>query len=221
MVKEWFNVSLRGIAFYEDFFGTPYPFGKLDHVFVADYNMGAMENVGCILYTDSYIQRDEVFTNTRKQGTLITLLHELSHLWFGDLVTMKWWDDLWLNESFANYISYLALDNAIGLEDYHLSWCIFTDEHFWGIKEDRQETTHPISTFCEDTEEASNLFDGISYGKGSCFLKQLYFYYGEEVLREGLKTYFAKYKFKNTELKDFLTELDLAAKNTGIKEDLL
>ena len=106
LAQQWFEVSIKCIRFYEEFFSTKWPFGKLDHIFVADYNMGAMENVGCVIYTESYIQRDEVFTNDKKQGVLVTLLHEISHMWFGNLVTMKWWDDLWLNESFANFISY-------------------------------------------------------------------------------------------------------------------
>lgn len=101
---------MRGIEFYEEFFNTPYPFGKLDHAFIPDYNMGAMENVGCVTYSDTYIERDEVFPEVKKQNILVTLLHEISHMWFGNLVTMKWWDDLWLNESFANFISYLCLD---------------------------------------------------------------------------------------------------------------
>lgn len=110
MADTWFDVSLKGIKFYEEFFSTSWPFDKLDHVFVADYNMGAMEHVGCVLYTDNYVEREEVFTIYRKQNILITLLHEISHMWFGNLVTMRWWDDLWLNESFANFISYLCLD---------------------------------------------------------------------------------------------------------------
>lgn len=116
--------------------------------------MGAMENVGCVIYTESYIEREEKFTENRLQGTLVTLLHEISHMWFGNLVTMKWWDDLWLNESFANFISYLCLDRAKGLEQYTLSWSIFLDENFWGMKEDQLETTHPISCFCLNTEDA-------------------------------------------------------------------
>jgi aminopeptidase N len=136
MTHNWFDVSIKGIAFYEDIFSTPFPFEKLDHIFVADYNMGAMENVGMVLYTESYVQRDELFTNVRKQNMMVTLLHEISHMWFGNLVTMKWWDDLWLNESFANFISYICLDEAKGLEQYDLAWSIFLDENFWGLKED-------------------------------------------------------------------------------------
>jgi len=136
MTKEWFRVTMRCIEFYEELFGAKYPFGKMDHIMVPDYNMGAMENVGAIIFTETYVQRDEVFTKTRQQGVMITLLHEISHMWFGNLVTMKWWDDLWLNESFANFISYLCLSEAKGLEEYDLSWSIFLDESFWGMKDD-------------------------------------------------------------------------------------
>lgn len=151
---KWFDTSIKCIRFYENFFSTPWPFDKLDQLFVPDYNMGAMENVGMVIYTENYIERDEVFTRDKTQGVLVTLLHEISHMWFGNLVTMKWWDDLWLNESFANFISYLCLDQAIGLEEYELSWSIFLDENFWGMQEDQQETTHPIAGSCANTEEA-------------------------------------------------------------------
>jgi len=142
-------------------------------------------------------------------------------MWFGNLVTMKWWDDLWLNESFANFISYVCLDQAQGLEEYDLAWSIFLDENFWGKEEDQQSTTHPIAGSCANTEEAQNLFDGISYGKGACFLRQLFFYFGDQVMRQGLQTYFHKYRFSNTVLNDFLTELGKAAQNLGIKENLV
>ena len=109
---------MKGIEFYSDFFSCPYPFAKLDQTYVGEYNMGAMENVGNIIYTDTYIPRGEVFTRPRFENTMNTVMHELSHMWFGDLVTMKWWDDLWLNESFANFIAFLCLDQGKGLEDY-------------------------------------------------------------------------------------------------------
>ncbi|CDW86678.1 aminopeptidase n [Stylonychia lemnae] len=221
IAQTWFKVSIKCIKFYEKFFSTPWPFDKFDHLFVPDYNMGAMENVGMVIYTESYIQRDEVFTRDKQQGVLVTLLHEISHMWFGNLVTMKWWDDLWLNESFANFISYVCLDQADGLEEYDLAWSIFLSENFWGMEEDQQSTTHPIAGSCANTEEAQNLFDGISYGKGACFLRQLFFYFGDQVMRDGLQTYFHKFAYKNTVLNDFLTELGAAAKRLGIKEDLV
>ena len=122
---EYFNVTKCGIDFYEKLFSTPYPFDKLDQVFVPDYNMGAMENVGCVIYRDDYVQREEIFSSYKKQGIMNTFLHEISHMWFGNLVTMNWWDDLWLNESFANYVSYICLDEAPGLEIYKDAWNIF------------------------------------------------------------------------------------------------
>jgi aminopeptidase N len=108
--------------------------------------MGAMENVGCVVYRDDYVPREggEVFSDYRKEGILNVFLHEISHMWFGNLVTMKWWDDLWLNESFANYVSYICLDEAPGLEKYKNAWSIFLDESFWGLSEDQKDTTHPI-----------------------------------------------------------------------------
>lgn len=125
-----------GIDFYEEFFSTPYPFAKLDQVFVPDYNMGAMENVGCVIYNDIMVERDEIFSGVKKERIFNVFLHEISHMWFGNLVTMEWWDDLWLNESFANFVSYICLDEAPGLEQYKSAWSIFLRESFWGLKED-------------------------------------------------------------------------------------
>jgi len=208
LIKEdWFRITKNGIHYYEKMFNTPYPFGKFDQVFCPDYNMGAMENVGCVLYRDEYVQRDEKYTRTRWENIYNTILHEISHMWFGNLVTMKWWDDLWLNESFANMISFMCMDEAEGLEDIQLAWSIFLDEQLWGLKTDQKDTSHPIACQCTTTADADDIFDGISYGKGASWLRQLVFYFGKDTLKEGLKTYFAKYAFKNTELKDFITEL--------------
>ena len=132
----YYHVTKCGIDFYENLFSTAYPFSKLDQVFIPDYNMGAMENVGCIIYRDDYIEREESFSTYKEQWIINTFLHEISHMWFGNLVTMKWWDGLWLNESFANYVSYICMDEAPGLEEYKLSWSIFLVESFWGLKED-------------------------------------------------------------------------------------
>ena len=116
--------------------------------------MGAMENVGCVIYRDDYVQRDELFTHSRKQSIFITFLHEISHMWFGNLVTMKWWDDLWLNESFANYVSFICLDEAPGLEEYKSSWTIFLSQSFNGLNIDQRNTTHPISVDVIHTQAA-------------------------------------------------------------------
>lgn len=207
-----------GIEFYEVMFSTPYPFGKLDQVFAPDFESGAMENVGCVTYRDQYIQQDEEWTAVRRQNIYNTILHEISHMWFGNLVTMQWWDDLWLNESFANMISYMCMDQAKGLEDVTLAWNIFLDEAAWGLMTDQKDTSHPIAAECLSTSDAEDIFDGISYGKGGAFLHQLIFFYGESMFREGLKTYFEKYSFKNTQLKDFIAEMAAAAQRNGLTQ---
>mmetsp|Transcript_9866 Transcript_9866/g.16592 ORF Transcript_9866/g.16592 Transcript_9866/m.16592 type:complete len:782 (-) Transcript_9866:41-2386(-) len=218
--EEYFLATRCSIDFYGELFSTPYPFDKLDQVFVPDYNMGAMENVGCVIYRDDYVQRDELFSDHKRQGILNTFLHEISHMWFGNLVTMKWWDDLWLNESFANFVSYLCLDEAKGLEKYESAWSIFLDESFWGLSEDQKDTTHPISVDVIHTEAAQDIFDGISYGKGASWLNQTFHFFGREVFKVGLKSYFEEYAFKNTELKDFIRHLSNAAKQLKIETDL-
>ena len=113
-----------------------------------------MENVGCVIYRDEYIEREEIFSENRKHAILVVFLHEISHMWFGNLVTMKWWNDLWLNESFANYVSYICQDEAPGLEKYTNAWSIFLDESFWGLGEDQKNTTHCICADVIHTEAA-------------------------------------------------------------------
>ena len=123
---DWFRVTQIGIEYYEKVFATPYPFGKLDQVLCPDYATGAMENVGCVTYNDELIGRGEEITRASIENRIFnTILHEISHMWFGNLVTMKWWDDLWLNESFANCMSYLCMEKAKGAEDMTLAWNIF------------------------------------------------------------------------------------------------
>jgi aminopeptidase N len=180
--------------------------------------MGAMENVGCITYNDQYISRGEKFTKVKTENIYNTLLHEISHMWFGNLVTMKWWDDLWLNESFANMISFMCMDEAEGLEDITLAWSNFLDESFWGLRDDQKDTSHSIAANCNSTADAEDIFDGISYGKGASWLRQMIYFYGRETFALGLKNYFAKHSFKNTILSDFVNELAHAAKQLKIVE---
>jgi len=177
--------------------------------------MGAMENVGLVTYNDMYVTRGEKFTRVKTENIYNTILHEISHMWFGNLVTMKWWDDLWLNESFANMISYMCMDKAKGLEDITLAWSNFLDEQFWGLATDQRDTSHPIAASCNSTADAEDIFDGISYGKGAAWLRQMIYFFGTKTLKEGLKTYFGKFSFKNTVLDDFVKELAIAAKSTG------
>jgi aminopeptidase N len=148
-----------------------------------------------------------------------TFLHEISHQWFGNLVTMKWWDDLWLNEAFANFVSYLCLDEAEGLEEYTAAWSIFLVTSFRGLATDQQSTTHPISVEVPDSDAADDIFDGISYGKGAAFLNQAFFLFGREVFLIGLASYFKEYAFQNTQLVDFVRHMSKAAATLKIERD--
>lgn len=114
-------------------------------------------------------------------------------MWFGNLITMKWWDDLWLNESFATFMSHMCLEYAPGLENYTLSWEMFNADKRWGMRTDMFASTHPIACDCKDTEDADRIFDGISYGKGASFLKQFLHYISEEAFRKGIQYYFQKF----------------------------
>ena len=216
IADDWFRVSKIGIEYYEKVFQTPYAFGKLDQVLCPDYAMGAMENVGCVTYNDNYVPRDEAITRYSMENRIFnTILHEISHMWFGNLVTMKWWDDLWLNESFANTVSYMCMDEGEGADDITLAWNIFLDEQMSGLSADQRISTHPIAASCISTADAEENFDGISYGKGAAFLHQMIYFIGRDALLEGIQTYFKKYSFKNTELKDFIAELSAANKKLG------
>ena len=170
--EEMFNVTEAGMSFYKDFFGQPYPFRKYDQVFVPEHNFGAMENVGCVTYNENYMYRGQTPTLAKRLRFSITNLHELAHMWFGNLVTMTWWNDLWLNESFATFMSFLAMSRSPRLEHYHATcWVTFLQYKFWGVSKDCLSSTHPICCEIVATDQADSLFDGISYGKGSAFLK--------------------------------------------------
>ena len=219
-VDEFFKITMAGMSYYKDFFGVAYPFNKYDQIYVHEFNMGAMENVGCVTYTESYLYRGKVVPQNKKENLAITILHELAHMWFGNLVTMKWWDDLWLNESFATFLSHMALAYSKGLEDYTLSWELFMDDKMWGLRTDQFSTTHPIAADCHSTEDADNIFDGISYGKGASFLKQLVFFISEKAFRLGVQRYFKKFAYQNTELIDLITSLQEACDTLKLDIDL-
>lgn len=220
-VDDFFRLTMSGMDYYKNFFGVEYPFSKYDQIFCPEFNMGAMENVGCVTFTESYLFRGDVVPQSDKEQLGITILHELAHMWFGNLVTMKWWDDLWLNESFATFMSHMAMAYGENLDDYTLSWEIFLFDKSWGLKTDEFSTTHPIAADCATTEDAENIFDGISYGKGASWLKQLVAFLSQEVFSAGLKTYFSKYGFQNTELKDFIAELQKASDDAGQGIDVI
>lgn len=206
--EELFLITKQGFEFYEANYGHPYPFRKYDQIFCPEYNAGAMEHPGNVTLVESYVFRTKP-TGAMIDRRIITILHEQAHMWFGDLVTMKWWDDLWLNESFAEYMSHLAAVNNTSLTD---AWTTFlTSEKSWATSEDQLPSTHPIAADVVDLETVLINFDGITYGKGASVLKQLAAWVGLEEFLAGVRSYVAKYAWGNATLADLLTELEAAS----------
>ncbi|MBN2177292.1 MAG: aminopeptidase N [Demequinaceae bacterium] len=199
------DVTQKGFDFYEELFEMPYPFPKYDQIFVPEFNAGAMENAGCVTFTEDYVFRSKV-PEARRERRVVTVLHELSHMWFGDLVTMKWWDDLWLNESFAEYVSTLATAETI---QGPAAWTTFNSlEKAWAYRQDQLPSTHPIVATINDLEDVEVNFDGITYAKGASVLKQLVAWVGREDFFAGVAEYFRKHHRRNTTLRDLLIELE-------------
>ncbi|MGZ3709246.1 MAG: aminopeptidase N, partial [Bdellovibrionota bacterium] len=205
--QEWLNITKRGLDHYGLYFGLIYPFGKYDQILVPDYNHGAMENVGAVTFSEKYIFRSKPTTDKRRHRAEV-ILHEMAHMWFGDLVTMRWWNGLWLNESFATFMAGLATEKAT---DFQGTWQSFFGEKQWAYWEDQLVTTHPIEVPVPDTDHAEANFDGITYGKGAASLKQLHFYLGDDDFREGLQRYFERFAFRNTTIHDFIQMLSEAS----------
>jgi aminopeptidase N len=205
-LKEIFKITMAGINYYENLFGQVYPFSKYDQIFCPEYNMGAMENVGLVTLNEYYCWRSKP-TQRQRTGFAITNLHELAHMWFGNLVTMTWWDDLWLNESFATFISHLCLDNAPELKEYSTSWLIFNSLKGGAYRADQLSTTHPVMSEVKNTDVAETHFDEIVYEKGSSLLKQIYYCVGKESFANGLKEYFREYNWGNTVFSEFIGKL--------------
>ena len=202
---EIFEVTKEGFAYFEETFGLAYPFEKYDQVAVVDFNWGAMENAGVVTFReDLLVFRSRVTERSREQRAHV-ILHEMAHMWFGNMVTMYWWDDLWLNESFAEWSSYLALVEGTRFKDGWTSFII--DGKSWAYNQDQLVTTHPIAVDMVDIESVNANFDGISYAKGSSVLHQLSAYVGRENFIKGLRQYFEKFAWQNTQLSDLLTEL--------------
>ena len=203
-----FDKTREGFEFFEKHFEFPYPFTKYDQLFVPEYNMGAMENAGCVTFTESYVFRSKV-TDAVKERRVVTILHELAHMWFGDLVTMRWWNDLWLNESFAEWASTLATAEST---EWTQAWTTFGSmEKAWAYRQDQLPSTHPIVATINDLEDVQVNFDGITYAKGGSVLKQLVAWVGLESFMSGVAAYFRKHAFGNTELSDLLSELEAAS----------
>jgi aminopeptidase N len=198
-------VTKQGFEFFEDAFSTPYPFEKYDQLFVPEFNAGAMENAGCVTILEDYVFRSRV-TDYAYEQRANTVLHELAHMWFGDLVTMTWWDDLWLNESFAEWAAHHASASATRYRD---AWTTFLIQRKgWAYKQAQLSSAHPIAADMVDLEAVEVNFDGITYAQGASALRQLVAWVGEKEFLDGLTSYFAKHAWGNTQLADLLVELE-------------
>ena len=203
-----FALTRQGFEFFEAQFGCPYPFEKYDQLFVPEFNAGAMENAGAVTILEGYVFRGKV-TDAQVERRAITVLHELAHMWFGDLVTMRWWNDLWLNESFAEYMSHLA---AVENTEFDHAWTTFASvEKSWAYRQDQLPTTHPIFAEINDLQDVEVNFDGITYAKGASVLRQLVAWVGPEEFMSGVREYFSKHAWQNTELSDLMAELEKAS----------
>jgi aminopeptidase N len=203
-----FDTTKKGFVYYEEKFGHPYPFDKYDQIFAPEFNAGAMENAGAVTFAETYIFRSQV-SDALRERRVVTILHELAHMWFGDLVTMRWWNDLWLNESFAEWASTLATAEAT---EWTGAWTTFQAmEKSWAYRQDQLPSTHPIVAKIGDIEDVQVNFDGITYAKGASVLKQLVAWVGEDAFFAGVYQYFSHHQWGNTVLTDFLGELETAS----------
>ncbi|WP_079590543.1 aminopeptidase N, partial [Mycobacteroides abscessus] len=203
-----FTETKQGFGFYHKNFGTPYAFGKYDQLFVPEFNAGAMENAGAVTFLEDYVFRSKV-TKYSYERRAETVLHEMAHMWFGDLVTMRWWDDLWLNESFATFASVLCQAEAT---EYTEAWTTFANvEKSWAYRQDQLPSTHPVAADIPDLAAVEVNFDGITYAKGASVLKQLVAYVGLENFLAGLRSYFRDHAFGNATFDDLLGALEKAS----------
>ncbi len=206
---EIFEVTRQGFDYFHEAFGVRYPFGKYDQLFVPEYKAGAMENAGAVTFLEDYIFRSRV-TDARHEERAETILHEMAHMWFGDLVTMRWWDDLWLNESFATWASLVCLAEATRWPN---AWTTFTQVwKAWAYRQDQLPSTHPIAADIVDIAAVEVNFDGITYAKGASVLRQLVAYVGRENFLSGVRAYFGEHAWGNAALADLL---DALAKASG------
>ncbi len=202
-------ITRRGLDFYTDLFQGDYPFAKYDQVFVPDYSVGATENVGCVVISDELLFRSRV-TDALHELRAMVILHEMAHMWFGNLVTMKWWDDLWLNESFAEFCGTLASAEATRFTD---AWTTFSSgRKAWGYMQDRLPSTHPIAADVPTLSQAVANFDGISYAKGASVLRQLVAYVGRPSFMAGIRAYLAEHAWGNATLRDLLAALEASSR---------
>ncbi|MCM3516089.1 aminopeptidase N [Nocardioides sp. P86] len=206
--EELVKLTKQGFEFFEEAFDFPYPFGKYDQLYVPEYNMGAMENAGCVTLRDEYLPRSRQ-PRSFYEFRCSVILHEMAHMWFGDLVTMKWWDDLWLNESFAEWACYHA---EVEATEYTDSWTGFANARKQtGYRQDQMPSTHPIAADNVDLQAVEVNFDMITYAKGASVLKQLVAWVGLDDFMAGLRQYFKDHAYGNSEFKDLLAALEKAS----------
>jgi aminopeptidase N len=201
-----FLITEQGFDFFHEQFGVRYPMDKYDQLYVPEFNAGAMENFGCVVHGEQYYIFRSAVTDYEYENRANTILHEMAHMWFGDLVTMRWWDDLWLNESFAEWASHWANVNATRFDD---AWTTFLSvRKNWGYRQDQLSSTHPVYCDMPDMEAVEVNFDGITYAKGASVIKQLVAYVGIESFVAGLRDYFGKHAWGNATFGDLLASLE-------------
>jgi aminopeptidase N len=206
---EWFKYTKSGLAFFDDYFGIPYQFEKYDQILVPDFLYGAMENAGAITFAERGFMYKADMTSEQRQRLASVIMHEMAHQWFGDLVTMKWWNGLWLNESFASFMGTLATAEATEFKD---AWRAFYSTGKQGAyAQDQRSTTHPIEVPVPSTQNAFDNIDAITYSKGASTLMQLRHLLGADVFRKGVHNYLVKYQYRNATLDDFIGSLGEAA----------
>jgi aminopeptidase N len=202
---ELFEITRQCYDRYHEKFEEPYPFDSYDQAFVPEFNAGAMENPGLVTFRDEFVYRSAV-TDTERQTRAMVIAHEMAHMWFGDLVTLRWWDDIWLNESFAEYMGYQTLTEATRFTDTWVDFGVMRKG--WGYDADQRPSTHPVAPEAvDDTASALLNFDGISYAKGASALRQLVTWLGEKDFLAGINTHFARHRFANATLADFIDSL--------------
>ncbi len=202
------TLTKQGLTYFDDLFAYPYPWGKYDQIFVPEYNIGAMENPGLVTFTESYLHRGRASAAELTSRSEV-ILHEMAHMWFGDLVTMRWWDGLWLKESFADLMGYQVSDEATRYTSALTMFAVGRKQ--WAYTQDLRPTTHPIAADIPDIEAAAQNFDGITYSKGAAAMKQLQAYVGRDAFDNGVRRYFRGFAFGCTRLEDFLDQIAAAS----------
>jgi aminopeptidase N len=206
--EDMFETTMQGLDFYTDLFDMDFPFPKYDQIFVPEFSVGAMENAACVTFNESFLFRSRT-TSTMYEMRADVILHEMAHMWFGDYVTMRWWGDLWLNESFAEFCGTFVSAEATKYTD---AWTTFANSRkAWGYEEDQLPSSHPIVGDTPTLADVMANFDGISYAKGASVLKQLVAYLGREQFFAGVRAYFAEHAWGNAELSDLIRAWEQAS----------